>query len=351
MSDKIVPQSREPSIRSTLLPLLTSAEGETPVKTLSLIFVAICTVVFVHTSAAQTVVVGRCRPHQVSYSTISAAVAAVTPNSTVLVCPGTYAESVTITTPLTLKGLTSVAGTRTAFVQDITVQETGPVDISNIVVNGNGVTLNGISYVTATGTVENVDVRGGGIVARGAGVNAGSSLNVRNSSISGGNIYATGTVSAGSVLNLTSNWITTTIDYENGANGLIEQNSILGGGLLMDYYFGSVTVNGNTIVGANVGISFGSTESPIVITNNRFYNNGTAILSGQREGGATINSNTIVQSSTAAISFTFCNDGLANTYEHNTIVDAPVGIANESTQDVIAGNIFYNVPTTSTACP
>ena len=320
-------------------------------KTLSLIFIAICTVVFVHTSAAQTVVAGRCRPRQVSYPTISAAVAAVTPNSTVLVCPGTYAESVTITTPLTLKGLTSVAGTRTAIVQDITVQGTGPVDISNIVVNGNGVTLNGISYVTATGTVENVDVRGGKIVARGAGVNLGSSLNVQNSSISGAGIYATGTVSAGSVLNLTSNWITTTVDYENGANGDIERNTFLGGGLLLNYFFGSVTVNGNTIVNANVGISFTSTENPIIITNNRFYNNGTAILSNQRSGGATINSNTIVQSSSAAISFTFCNAGLANTYKHNTIVGAPIGIANESSLDVIAGNNFYNVTTATTACP
>jgi hypothetical protein len=79
-----------------------------------------------------------------------------------------------------------------------------------------------------TGTIENVDVRGGGIVARGAGVNAGSSLTVQHSSISEGEIYATGTVSAGTELNLTSNWITNGgVDYENGANGLIQGNTLI----------------------------------------------------------------------------------------------------------------------------
>jgi hypothetical protein len=67
-------------------------------------------------------------------------------------------------------------------------------------------------------------------------------------------------------------------------------------------------------------------------------------------GHATINFNTIVQSSVAAISFVFCNNGFDNTYEHNTIVKAPIGIANESSQDVIAGNRFYDVTTPTTTC-
>jgi len=70
-----------------------------------LFFAGVCVILAAQTSSAQTVAVGNCRPRLVSYSTISAAVAAVTPNSTVKVCPGTYPEQVTITQPLTLKGL------------------------------------------------------------------------------------------------------------------------------------------------------------------------------------------------------------------------------------------------------
>jgi len=57
-------------------------------------------------------VVGTCKPPlplavTTNYATISAGVAAVPSNSILYVCPGTYAEQVTITKPLTLQGLSS----------------------------------------------------------------------------------------------------------------------------------------------------------------------------------------------------------------------------------------------------
>jgi hypothetical protein len=328
---------------------------------LVLFFACLCAISSARISCAQTVVVGKCRAGLVSYPTISAAVAAVSPNTTVDVCPGTYPETVMITTPLTLKGLTTITGTRMVFVQGITVQGTGPVDIDNVVVGATGATGGGIVYATASGTVEDVDVRSGGIVARGEGVNAGSTLTVKDSSISGGGVYASGTVSAGSILNLTSDWITsignsgTAVDYENGANGLIERNTIIlaGGtttGILLDYFGGNVTANDNTIIGANVGINLPTSEVPTIVTHNQLYNNGTAILVTQRGGGAVIKSNSIVLSSVAAINFSICNNGNANTVEHNTIVDAPVGIENISSGDIVAGNPIYNVTTATTPC-
>jgi hypothetical protein len=328
---------------------------------LVLFFACLCAISSARISCAQTVVVGKCRTGLVSYATISAAVAAVSPNTTVDVCPGTYPETVTITTPLTLKGLTTITGTRMVFVQGITVQGTGPVNIGNVVVGETGVTGGGIVYATAIGTVEDVEVRSGGIVARGEGVNSGSLLTVKDSSISGGGVSAYGTVSGGSTLNLTSNWITsiggsgTAVDYENGASGLIERNTIIpaGGtttGILLDDFFGGVTANDNTIIGANVGINLLSSESPTIVTHNQLYNSGTGILVTQMDGSAVIKSNSIVLSSIAAINFSICNNGNANTVEHNIIVDAPVGIENISPGDIVSGNPIYNVTSATTPC-
>src|SRR5438876_1435846 len=107
--------------------------------------------------------VGSCKPSLPSYATISAAVSGVPPGSTVLVCPGTYPEQVTIAQPLTLKGISSgnagqavitVPGSGLAFVTtgfgysiaamvDVTA---GPVNISDITVDGAGNTQPGATW-------------------------------------------------------------------------------------------------------------------------------------------------------------------------------------------------------------
>lgn len=51
------------------------------------------------------VTVGTCRPDQISYPTISAAIAAAPAWGVVDVCPGTYAEQLEIDKPLTLRGV------------------------------------------------------------------------------------------------------------------------------------------------------------------------------------------------------------------------------------------------------
>src|SRR5215467_693808 len=55
-------------------------------------------------AGATTVQVGSCLSHLQSYATISQAVVAVPPGSTVWVCPGLYPEQVTIAKSLTLRG-------------------------------------------------------------------------------------------------------------------------------------------------------------------------------------------------------------------------------------------------------
>ena len=140
-------------------------------------------------TVASTVVVGTCMNNDQTYPTISQAVSSVPSGSTVLVCPGVYAEQVTVTQPLTLRGVTSgntanptiivPAGGLTESVTaptngvtmyfQILVQgtESGLVNISNIAVNGSssanqGINgwIEGIYYQNSSGTVSNVATYG-----------------------------------------------------------------------------------------------------------------------------------------------------------------------------------------------
>jgi hypothetical protein len=56
---------------------------------------------------AASVAVGTCLPNKVSFDSLTDAVQGVPPGSTILVCPGVYAEQIVINKSLTLKGQTS----------------------------------------------------------------------------------------------------------------------------------------------------------------------------------------------------------------------------------------------------
>src|ERR1700687_2327917 len=120
-----------------------------------LFLLAIGLLLGVHPMLAATFAVGTCKPSLPSYATISLAVSSVPPGSTVLVCPGTYAEQVTIAQPLTLQGIAignagqaviTVPGSGLAVVTtglgySVAPQvhvTTGPVNISDITVDGTG---------------------------------------------------------------------------------------------------------------------------------------------------------------------------------------------------------------------
>lgn len=147
------------------------------------------TVFGAHTLAAATVYVGACGPSAAThYTTIQSAVTAVPPGSTILVCPGTYPEQVTITKNLALTGvqsgtldsavITSPAGGVAQNTYDlyeppsypvaaqVLVQNAQSVNISNIAVdgsnnqvNGCGTDLRGIYYQGASGTLTAVVTR------------------------------------------------------------------------------------------------------------------------------------------------------------------------------------------------
>src|SRR5215469_3963069 len=163
--------------------------------------------------------VGTCRPRLKSFTTIQAAVSTVPAGSTVLVCPGTYPEQVTITQALSLQGLAdsnldeaiitipsaglttvvpSVFGENVAA--QLLVQTTGVVNITNITTDGTGGDsgcaswLAGIFYASgSSGTLARVRTRnqinpgpnggcGAGIWAENGG-NTGTWIQVQGSSV------------------------------------------------------------------------------------------------------------------------------------------------------------------------
>ena len=170
--------------------------------------------------------VGGCKTGKsyVNFTTISAAVSGVPAGSTIQVCPGVYPEQVTISQPLTLKGITFNNSSRSVITinnptgaplapnvtsieagpvyAQVLVQNViplGPVNIIGITVDGTGggagcPTLAGIFYASGTsGTVNEVATRhqltpgcflasGNGIWAEnGAGPN--QTITVENSSV------------------------------------------------------------------------------------------------------------------------------------------------------------------------
>src|SRR5262245_56620414 len=154
-----------------------------------LFLIAVLSEIGVPQTVASTVVVGTCLNNHQTYPTISQTVSRVPAGSTVLVCPGVYAEQVTVTQPLTLRGVTggnSTNPTITVPVGGLTESVTAPingvimyfqimvqgtesglVNISNIAVYGSssanqGINgwIEGIYYQNSSGTVRNVATYG-----------------------------------------------------------------------------------------------------------------------------------------------------------------------------------------------
>lgn len=113
---------------------------------------------------ASTVVVGNCKGGLTSFTTIQAAVNAVPSGSTIYVCPGYYAEQVTIiTNNILLLGVQSgtadsavITPPATWSVNAMSVYTEGPTNVyaQIAVVNATGVT---ISHITVDGANNGLD--------------------------------------------------------------------------------------------------------------------------------------------------------------------------------------------------
>jgi parallel beta-helix repeat protein len=322
-----------------------------------LFFAVICSLFAAKTSYAE-VAVGNCRPHLVSYSTISEAVVAVPANSTVLICPGIYPEQITINQPLILKGLKGLTGTypvvtvpdggvgTTQISVMVSPVGSGPVDISDLVVDGTGSRGTGIFYMGGDGTLENMEVRACGTCIDLPFVYGGE-INIRKSNIHDFDdigIYG-GDATAGLTLNIISTQVTSTSSTVQV--GILYGNSAAG--LALENYYCCMTARENTVIGSNIGIYLGGSLgfSPTTVTGNILFNNGTGIFVYVSSHNDILRSNTIAQSTVAAIDANCSSD---TTAENNYISSVPVGVANVGGGDTVKRNALYNVTTTTTPC-
>jgi len=348
----------------------------------------------VPTAVASTVVVGTCLPHLQSYSTISQAISSVPSGSIILVCPGVYAEQVTITQPLTLKGVPSANTSNPTIVVpsggltkrviapttgvtmyfQVLVQGTdsGLVNISNLAVNGSSSAnknlngwIEGIYYQNSSGTVSDVAAYGQNGNGAGFGIflegttSPAKTVTVKNNSVhdfDSEGIRTNGSVVPSLTVNITSNSVVHSNTFSGnpayggidvqGAMGTISNNRVIthpaapgvsaGTGIAFP---SSSVVTGNTVENFSVGIwALGNSNS--VKTNQVSLAGGAIVISGNSND---IESNSLLnltRDGGSGISFN-CT-GTGNTVIHNLINDATVGIVNHS-GNTISPNTYSNV--------
>jgi len=343
-----------------------------------LLLFAVVPLISIQPLLGATVQVGTCMANVQSYPTISAAVSSVPAGSTVDVCPGTYAEQVTITVPLTLIGFRVgtadlalitvpagglVANTTSMFGESVAaqilVQGAGPVNITNISVDGSGGDLGCISWVAgifygsgSSGTISQVRASnqvdstcGVGIWAENS-TSPNQSLNIQDSTVynadSAGIFAGSG---ATPTLNVTLN---NNVVNASAAVAAIDSDSVtanVSGNDITNSQFGVLdlsgsNVNNNRIIGTPTGIFLGAGGTA---ANNHVSAANLGVNLGS--SGAHVTNNRIMSSATAGVEL----GCFTATVNGNLINDAPIGVDSAVTN--IGGNTFANTPiTVSNGC-
>lgn len=319
---------------------------------------------------AGTYAVGTCQPNLPFFLFIQEAVSSVPPGSTILVCPGTYAEQVVIAKPLKLQGLLGesdavvvspqgglthsvrAGGLGQVYYQILVVNTAGPVEISNLAVDGTGGAsqiedVAGIFYLDASGTVSDVSARnepayGTGIFAATSRARA-ETVTIQNNvvrGLPGESGYGIVAYRAGGALtaNIRGNTVRQTnqpgpTTYGSGiqalkTEGSIKSNTIVGTGYGLYLSDSSMTVTGNTISTIIIGVDILSGSN--TVKNNRIDAGGAlGITLGYQGTNAIVQGNTIENSSVAIYG---CGDNPTFGYSTgftvtgNIILDAITGI-------------------------
>jgi parallel beta-helix repeat protein len=313
------------------------------------------------------------------YTTIQAAVNAAASGATIQVCPGTYAEQVTIATALTLKGVNNTAGNTGAAVVTIPTGtfsgaftqiniEAAGVTLLNIGVDGTntltscdfGPSLTGILFAAgSSGTLKEVALRNhyisngsGGYCGSGIPVTASSATSVtvtdssvRNFDGEGFYLTATSTVTVKTTtvapINPGANCV-----YANAPTVEVSNNSVADCGVGV-YVTSTVqgTVSGNTIQGGASGES-GVFCFPVctglTVSGNAIFDTGTGFgMKTSGEVGGVVFENNDVSGASNGV-YLFLQPG--NTISNNTFTDVQVGV-NGASGNTISGNTYRTVTT------
>jgi hypothetical protein len=344
--------------------------------------------------ATSYVIVGTCKPNYASYPTISQAVAAAPVGATVEVCPGTYAEQVTISTPLTLEGITigntnraiivppsgglsatvvSALGVSVAYQVLVT---TGPVNITNITVDGTGNDGNGGSFLAgifyeggSSGTVNEVTARyqidegeGTGIWAEN-GTSTMETVTMENCDLHDIDYAGIFIASNQSSSTLAATIKGNTVAGESvgpsfgilslGATGTVTGNVVsdfTSDGIADQLSSASLSISANTLTNTEAnsyaaGIDLGGTgdsvKSNSVLNHNGSNTDGILI---ETASPPTIQDNKIANSN-VAIEFS-CYSA---TVSGNTITDAATAL-DQVPSSVASANIYYGASTIRTDC-
>lgn len=334
---------------------------------------------------ASTVGVGTCPQSYITFTTISAAIAAVPAGSIIKVCPGNYYDQLLITKKLTLEGILSggqdavviyppaaglvqnTSDPRGAVAAHVLVQGASPVSISNLTVDSignkyNGDDLRGILYQDASGIVNHVAVRnvvpndtptgdqsGQGIMVE--TITAPSaSLTVENSSVHNYNKNGIVARYSGATLTANGNYVQGSgpISYIaqngieiafNGATGSIKNNTVIdnfyiptsdtASDILLYDSNGTITVSGNIVGNSNIAIALeaatASYGNSVSVTGNKIF--GTSTFDGVDvcTNNNTVTGNVIFNSARSAVHLdATCAGGTGNgnTVSGNTILES-----------------------------
>ncbi len=326
---------------------------------------------------AATLAVGSCEPSYTSFTTISLAVTAapITGSTTILVCPGIYAEQVLITKKITLKGVASggsnasiIAPPSGGLVANATSTFPGPSGVAyleamvlvqnttatiedlTLDATGNDTTCGqdpvGIFYQNADGTITRNNVLHVQVVG-GFGCQGGLGIYVESgSTISNGPpnpsaaANSTVTISYNNVQDYDKNGITANGDGTN-VKVTVTYNTVIGAGAVSDNAQNGIqlwgannsTVNYNVLDGdwytvpgtAATGILVISSESP-TISNNTISNTNVGIYLYSMNPDDTDNA-TVSKNSIAA---THEYDGIVLCANLSTATGNKINVADES---------------------
>jgi len=323
------------------------------------------------------------------YNTIQSAVSAAPTGATIQVCPGTYAEQVTIATPLTLKGVIGTTdnagaavvtipnGTFSGSFTQIDIQAAG-VTLVNIGVDGSntvssclppGPALIGILFdAGSSGTLKQVTLRNHNISSAGSYCGNGfpvyattaASVTVADSSVRNfdgvGIDLTTSTSVTVKTTTVSPVYVMTPLGsipncvYANAPTVQVSSNTMgsCGTGVqVATPVSGTGTVSNNTIVGfGTFSTGFGFicflNCNGITVSGNQIFNTQIGVTMKTEFGaGAIVFQNNSINGTLSAV-YLFGQPN--NTVSNNTITDAAVGV-NGVSGNTVTGNSYRTVTT------